>query len=342
MSIKSIIKEEIKNILSEGLSKIVYHYTYTVKLLSILRMNKFATSSNLGSGSDARISGGKVFFFSTSRAKGMSGYGNRHGIVAIVLDGEKLNQRFKGFPIDYWNYSTKRSDYKSTSDYIRALQSNELEDRIVTNKPYIDNAKDYILEIHILARRINQDFLSKNEAREILELAGNIPVYFYEDENNFMLQNKAKAIPLENLTIPDEIERYDEENKTARLARDAQYFFKEIAPSIIAKNSVDGGINNEKNAIEKLLKQCAEEYEFTDEYEELMDKINKKANDLEQRWAYIDDEYYLMKAEIHNNRGNPDKYFRELLRILINDMKKWNAKNLMDYFVKKLNMYVRA
>jgi len=339
MNIKRIIKEEFENILSEGLSKILYHYTHISNLFSILKMNKFATSSNLGSVADAWKSGGKNFFFSTSRAKGMSGYGKNHGNVAIVLDGEKLNQKYKGSPVDYWNWSFKRSDYKSDNDYINALQSKELEDRIMTDKPYIDNAKDYILEIHILTKGY-QDFVDKGEVQEILRLAGNIPVYFYDNDNDFKLQNKAKAIPPENLGVADKLERRSEEENLERSAYDAKWFFKKIAPAIIAKNDMNDGFNDERDAIEKILKQCAEEYKFANQYEELMSEINKKAESLGHGWGYIDDEYYVMQAEIHNHRGNPDKYFRELLKLLINDMRKWRVKNLRDYFVKKFNMYV--
>jgi len=341
MNIKRIIKEEFENILSEGLSKILYHYTHISNLFSILKMNKFATSSNLGSVADAWKSGGKNFFFSTSRTKGKSGYGRNHGTVAIVLDGEKLNQRYKGFPTDYWNWSTKRSDYKSDNDYMDVLKSKELEDRVVTDKPYIDNAKDYILEIHIQTSSY-RNFIDKGEVQEILSLAGNIPVYFYDNENDFRLQNKAKAIPPENLNVLDKIERRDEKDELERSISDVKWFFKKVAPAIIGKNDMNDGFNDERDAIEKILKQCSEEYNFAHQYEDLMAEINKKAEGLGRGWGYVDDEYYVMSAEIHNHRGNPDKYIRELLKLLINDMKKWRVKNLKDYFVKKFNMYVPA
>jgi hypothetical protein len=327
MNIKLIIEEEIKNILSEGLSKILYHYTYIPNLISILNSNQFATSSNLGSNADLRKSSGKYFFFSTSRAKGMSGYGSRHGTVAIVLNGQKLSEKYKGSPIDYWNYSSKRSDYSSDSDYINVLKSKELEDRIITNKPYIDNAKSYILEIHILAKTNRQDFIDKNEVREILNLANNIPVYFYGNENDYKLQNKAKAIQPEKLNIPDDLERYGGDTKIERQARDIQWFFKDIAPIIILKS-------DKKEAIENLLKQSAKEYGF--DYTNIIDDITNKVRRLTTAWTIPEEEYLVLAAKIHNDRGNPNKYFRELLKLLIDDMKKWKCKNLEEYVIKKL------
>ena len=193
-------------ILSEGLSDILYHFTYTSHLINILKYNKFATSSNLGSNADSWKDKGRFYFFSTQRTKGMSGYGRHHGNVAIVLDGRKLNQTFKGSPTDYWNWSTKSSDYKSIGDYTQALQSEENEDRIVTNKPYIDNANNYIIEIHIF---IIPEQNNKETISEITNLAAgyNLPVYFYLDENAFKLQNKTKAIDPNSLDLIDKKEK---------------------------------------------------------------------------------------------------------------------------------------
>jgi hypothetical protein len=56
---------------------------------------------------------------------------------------------------------------------------------------------------------------------------------------------------------------------------------------------------------------------------------------------YIDDEYHVLQAEIHNNRGNPNPYYRELLRMIVSDMKKWKKNNLKEYIEKKTNTQIR-
>jgi hypothetical protein len=271
----NIINEELQN-LFEGLSDIIYHFTHISNLISILKLNKFATSSNLGSNADRWKDKGKFYFFSTQRTKGMSGYGSRHGTVAIVLDGRKLNQNFKGFPTDYWNWSKKRSDYDSINRYIDVLKSSELEDRIVTDKPYIDNASSYIKEIHIEAKRETQNFVNTEQVNEIVGLTSqyNIPVYFYVDENNFKLQNKAKAVAPENLGVAEkEADNSWDVSADDRAVYDAKWGFKKIAPIIILGNDIGGGYNDEKDAIEKLLKDCLEKYGQLDQYDNVVSDI---------------------------------------------------------------------
>jgi len=352
MNIKLIIKEELNNILksfnnnssnhilsnnpsnntiSESLSDIVYHFTYIPHLINILKINKFATSSNLGSNADAWKDRGRFFFFSTQRTKGSSGYGSRHGSnVSIVLDGRKLNQNYKGFPTDYWNWSKDRNMYSSNSEYKNALLSAELEDRIVTNKPYIDNASKYIIEIHVF---INPNHTDKKDINDINNLTSqyNIPVYFYTDETNYKLQNKTKAIAPENLDIPNEIERYESD-------RNIIWDFKSLAPYIIAGR---GGIFNE-SAIHELLKKYLVGTKQINLLNDIIKEIDDKVKRINTSWGYsrsywIDDTYRALSSDIHNNRGNPNPYYRELLKILVNDMRKIRAKNLKEYLEIKSN-----
>ena len=347
------------NILSEGLSDILYHFTYIPHLRNILKYNKFATSTNLGSNADASKDKGKFFFFSTQRTKGMSGYAQHHGNnVAIVLDGRKLNYTFKGFATDYWNWSKKRSDYSDVSSYNNALQSEENEDRIVTNKPYIDNANKYIIEIHVL---IIPEHNNQEGIEEINNLCQgyNIPIYFYLDDNSFKLQDKRKAVAPDqlNLEVAPEPSAYDV-SKDERDIYDIKWFFKDISPSIIAGNNNDNSNNNDNNndnsnnnssnnnerdIIEKLLKDALEKGGQIDQFENVMSDINDKVKRLSSSWGRMnaDDAYRSLSADIHNKRGDPNPYLRELLKLLINDMKKWHVKNLKEYFNKKFQAGIK-
>lgn len=330
MNINSVIKEELKGLLIlEGISDILYHYTYISNLISILKLNKFATSSNLGSTADANRDKGKFFFFSTSRSKGMSGYGGRHGSNAVfVLDGRKLQQTFKGKPMDYWNWSTKSSDYKDKNSYRDALLSKELEDRIITDKPFIEPANIYIKEIHI---KIYSEHTDKEEVQEIQTLAGqyNIPVYFYIDDQAYALQNKSKAIPADKLDVQDKLNKY--ESNRGNDTRD----FLNIAPYILLKNNSIGIQDALKALLMNYLKTSKYDNgkDRTDQYQEFWNNVNEKVKKLSSSWGrmYDDDQYRSIAADIHNNRGNPNKNFRELLKLLVADMKKNNAKNLKTY-----------
>jgi len=337
LNVNKVINEEL-NLLSEGLSEILYHFTYVTSLLSMLKANKFATSSNLGSNADQWKDKGRFFFFSTQRTKGMSGYGSHHGNVAIVLDGRKLNYSFKGQASDYWSWSTKMSDYKSLRDYTQALRSEENEDRIVTNKPYIDNANKYIIEIHVEINE-NQD---KEQVIEVQKLCKglNIPLFFYNDDQQFKLQNKAKAVPLESIELQPKVKSGYDEKEDERDLYNAKWFFKKIAPSIIAGNAD----NTERLQIEKLLKDLLEQGDQIDQFDNVMQDINEKAKRLStSSWGrfYADDELLSMQAEIHNHRGDPNSYLRQLLQMLIADMRKWQVKNLKEYFNKKFRAGIK-
>jgi hypothetical protein len=314
-------------VLNEGLSDILYHFTYIPYLISILKSNKFATSSNLGTPADTKGNKGKFFFFSTQRTKGMSGYGG-HGNAAIVLDGRKLNQNFKGSPVDYWNWSTKRTDYKTNTDYINALKSEENEDRIVTDKPYIDNANKYIIETHVLVYSGHTD---KKDISEIYSLAQglSIPVYFYENEQDYKVQNKARALDPNSLAVPDSLDHYEGSQRND--TRD----FLTLAPYIMLKN------NDVKvlDALKQLLMQFLENSYYddgrnrVDQYDEFWDKVKENIQKLNYNpnKYYNDERYRSISSDIHNNRGNPNPQFRELLRLLVADMRKFKAKNLRDY-----------
>ena len=184
------------NKLNEGLSDILYHFTYFGNLLNILKQNEFHASTNIGSSADLNTSAGKFFFFSATRSRGAEGAGAGFGrrSVKLVLDGKKLGQRYKGFPIDYWNYSTKPSDWPNVNDYVASMKNQELEDRIVLDSPTIPNAASYILEIHVLVGKRSE------VRRDVLDsLMGyvkqySIPIYFYVDTKYYFNQVKDKAV----------------------------------------------------------------------------------------------------------------------------------------------------
>lgn len=324
-SIISIINEELQN-LNEGLSDIVYHFTYIPHLVNILGMNKFATSSNLGSTADRWKDKGRFFFFSTQRSNGKSGYGRHHGNVCIVLDGRKLNQRYKGFPTDYWNWSKSPKDYDSKSSYKDALLSLELEDRIVTDKPYIENAKQYIIGIHTLVRNSNGSFLTKDVLNKIINNIGSIPIYYYNDDNSFRLLDTRKAINVNDIELLDPKEDYDNLDRSLEPIR----YFRYIAPIIVYKNAE--AEENIKNLLIKFLASVNKPDGFESVWKDVQDNVKKFGGS----WGYNDDVYPSLSADIHNQRGNPNPYFREILKLLLTDMRNYKANTLKDYVQKKL------
>ena len=81
----------------------------------------------------------------------------------------------------------------------------------------------------------------------------------------------------------------------------------------------------------------------TDQFDNVMQDILDKAKRLSTSWGRMnaDDAYRSLSADIHNRRGDPNPYLRELLKMLINDMKKWGVKDLKEYFNKKFKAGIK-
>jgi len=327
----------LKQILQEGLSKILYHFTYTNNLINILKQNKFATSIVVGTNADQWKNKNKMFFFSTQRTKGMSGYGNHHGNVAIVLDGDKLSNTFKGAPVDYWGYSKNPKDWGN--QYKEALLSNELEDRIITDKPYIDNAVNYILEIHIQIfwNASKNSFFTEKSLQELISLLKKyeISTYFYLDEKAFKLQDKRRAISHDQIPINSDIEDISEDEKLEREFRDVKHFIEEVLPIIIFNSNE---INQLSEFQYMFLPKIIEYFKRDENIEkEINDKVEYKLNRYHSnsRSLFLDDEFFSIKNELHAQRGNPHSFIREVMKLLVDDMKKWKVNNFYDYFIVK-------
>lgn len=215
-----IVSESVKKILSEGISDITYHFTSLQSCVYILKNNAFhlTMSSNRPDAYDKK----RLFYLSTqrSRSKELGYAGHFDSCVRIQLDGKKLKENFKGMPIDYWGSMGKRSYYDPQynltygNGFGRARQTHhnfEMEDRIFSYDPVIQEASKYILRVDVYInprtdrinnpeysekyketqqQRVNED---KDEAITIYCFAdrNKIPVYIYNNSNdfNFMTNN---------------------------------------------------------------------------------------------------------------------------------------------------------
>jgi hypothetical protein len=317
-----------ENKLFESLTDIVYHFTHVFNLIDILKENVFYASTNLGSSSDLSINKNKFYFFSTTRSKS-TGY--NIGNVKLVLDGRKLNQKYKGFPIDYWKYSKNPKDYgdvqNNPSDkaaYKRALLSGEQEDRIALDDPEIKNATSYILEVHILLEKYFMNRYKKSQIKFIIDELNNynIPVYFYQIEKDYLLQNK------KNIIDPLTLEGFKDEHKEdyVKTYHSKLYFLDRIAALLCYKDA---------NNFNKLIK----ELELN---EEDIEKLKKQIKNDTYNYYQHDDKFTrsefnnVIKSEIHNRRSDHDKITVKLLKILADDLKKLGTKTILEYIDKKL------
>jgi len=188
MKIRELISK-----LNEGISKILYHVTNINNLENILKDNKFRLTPDLGSESDSahRKTDKKVYYFSTARNKlGSYGLSVGNGSTTLVINGEKLSNTYSGKAVDYWGEEFRKINPSKF----------ESEDRIYSDKRHIENAKQYILEIHIymdVEQFDDRTAVIKTWKRTIILLKQkNIPYWIYDNKNYYLTQNKNKSIEL--------------------------------------------------------------------------------------------------------------------------------------------------
>lgn len=189
-------------LLQEKVSSTVYHKTTLNGALHILKENRFRLSAAMGTKSEIDLNKNKMFYFSVARSP-MSTYfdGEVAGDTYFVIDGDKLNQNYKGKPVDYWG-----------SEF-RKLGKNEMEDRVFTDKQFIEPATKYIKELHILlkyeyttksimfgdetkVRELDDNQLKfLQEAYTIAKRKG-VPIFAYEKLKDYRSGNKGKAIDI--------------------------------------------------------------------------------------------------------------------------------------------------
>ena len=308
--------------LNEGLSDIVYHFTYIHNLINILDENKFILSTNLGSDADLNTSKGKFYFFSTTRSKTKQ---YRNSNVKIKLDGRKLQSKYKAFPIDYWNYSKNPKDWGNKNDYIQSLSSTEDEDRIVLNKPYIDNAKSYILEISILIDKHDIENL-KNKYDQLINLSKDVKIFYYTDKKSFLIEDKRNIVNINDINFikkdSEEEYKYVERFSLWRLASLLSYNDDEMKNRVVEVLSKKIPKEDVLNTIDEKIKN--DKYNYFSWF-----KTSKQSV---ANYEYIT----VIKNEIHNSRSSKNDLNVEIIQLVVQYMNKHKLKNITDFIFKKL------
>lgn len=189
---KILITEEQKKLLTEVVTSIVYHITHLTNLYNILVKNKFILTSKIGSESDNLHP--ELFYLSTARSKHSYYVDTRLETYKTIIEinGNKINSRYKGRAIQYWDQG--KNKVLGNNARIDILKVSEMEDRILSNKSEIPNAKSYINSISILLDFTNINditFHNKMMAKVIKEiilicLREKIPLYFYKRKSDML------------------------------------------------------------------------------------------------------------------------------------------------------------
>lgn len=151
----------IKEILSEGLSPVLFHATSANSFLKILESNKFRLSEDPVS---------EYYYMSFSRNKTNQfipylldlddaeleeeGFNPRRDMyVVMTIDGRKLSTGHRGKPFST-HYMPPDDDFPDLNDPDFEREWSFQEDRLLSKKPVVDNASSYIKHVSVV---VNDD-----------------------------------------------------------------------------------------------------------------------------------------------------------------------------------------
>lgn len=171
---------KLTDILTERLSEIVFHATSAKLLLQILSKNVLLASPLFTKDQEV---GKSYFFISTARSRTSpfiaSLLAQDKPTAVLQLDGDKLNQKFKGKSVDYF----------------MNRKNSEMEDRLFTDEQYVRNISDYIeqISIYIPPKAPPEDYLLQIQR---LATDKGIPILFFNDKKHLISNNRKMAIDL--------------------------------------------------------------------------------------------------------------------------------------------------
>lgn len=312
------------NILSESVSNIIYHRTSLNALLNILKNNKILLSSSIGTNADNY--GKKLYFLSFSRTKNLELGFSKNSIVTIEFDGNALNSKYKGKPIDYWQWPNLNATEKA--------RSNEYEDRIFSNEPYLENLDKYITSIDIVisdAKRFTDNYgATINEIKGLNTLLIN-KIRIFNNIKDYQLNKYYSINDLNVETTEDNnydfSQRFDfrllKETLTIKLIDDPKL------------NDNDYTFNYIKSYIDKYINLGEEKLKNISDSE-----INSIRYDIQNKIPYIEsDREFLtvIQSDIHNltksSRKTAINY--DVLKILSDEMVKYKVNNILDLIKAK-------
>lgn len=173
----------LKEYLNESLTSKVYRMEPFRNFCNTIIDNKFYTSLAYGIPTEYDLIKNKKSYylsFMRTRSNYFSGETSIMTFAMMTIDGQKFNHNFKTIPVDYWGCGPEKS---------------ESEDRIITNKPYIENAMSYIkhVDFHFCNLYSNEEFpLIAN-----ILANNNISFDVYDDPKHCLFQNKKYAVSVD-------------------------------------------------------------------------------------------------------------------------------------------------
>ena len=287
---------KLNKLITETIDKLYHKITSTENLVLILKQDKLKLTFGPAKGADNK-NGKYKFYLSTSREK-VGGYArsrpehkfSAYSITSILeLDGRELGYNYKMFPFDYWKMGPSTS---------------ESEERIVSNKPYIEHVNKYITAIHIFIPTVTRLPNSTHEISYLyrihqLAIHRNIKTYYYTDSDAFVQLRTTKSIS-----------------------------FDEVSTLLPRKSFDKDSLRYHKSRITRKKKSSDYGIELLNIWKDRPANDSRQYDRLKDMFLYYP--YNLngaIGADIHNAvRDRPD-YFHELA----NEMRKTNSNSLGDF-----------
>lgn len=191
-----------KQIISESVSSVVYHYCNLSTLVAIVERNEIVLSCANLNKIDKKLNNNYLFYLSFTRQKtNKVGYANSKGYrgvnlnVRITFDGDILNYNHAGRPVDFMYQTLANSPIRATAYEIYGEKAfshkmaSESEDRLLSNIPVISDVRKYIKRIDIL---LPTEFQTTQNISQVISVLKSEQyqdiINVYQNENSFNLQ----------------------------------------------------------------------------------------------------------------------------------------------------------
>ena len=210
----------------------LFHSTELNRLRDILKTNTLRFTYADATHAETKISNGFPFYLSTSREK-FGGYArSQYNKCELVLNGQKLERtgKIKFVATDYWAGTTP---FTPSPDA-------ETEERLLSHDQVLQNASNYIDEIHVYIHsdidQFTHSFVSMIQSIIKLAIEHSIPIFFYVKAAmksafdlykmqrsdramdvkamwNFLRQNKVDNLPNDNIIYDRPSSRLEDDDK---------------------------------------------------------------------------------------------------------------------------------
>ena len=196
---------------------------------------------------------------------------------------------------------------------------NEIEDRIQTNKPIIENINKYITRVDIL---IDRDSENKDDIVYARNLSFSKWVFVYDNMNDFIMQSENTVN--KEIQDDDSIEsRIDLRNTLSTIG---QSYYIELLSSYLMLLTINERDTNKKF---KLVSNILEDGNLGKYKRDVIKKISS------YRWGVnIEDCITSLKVSAQNISKEPTREGQEVLHFITSSMRKLGYKSFRDMYIK--------